>query len=445
MPKNCGTIVQKIIIAGLLVFLPANCLRAGLTPGDRAPDFELPDLNGRTVSLSDILRTDKPVVLSFFGSWCDSCLKEITDAAEIAAQHGAVVYLVGVDADKEKVVRFMQKHKITFPVIWDAKARTTGRKYDIVRGAFVVVPKAFIISPAGTIEYVAEGYDAAGKAALKKKLAEVSAKKWEKPSEVAVFFTGSANGCVEPSYSNKQSSGGFVKLISFLSQQLPKYPAHILLDSGDFLPYGATAAQAGSIFKAMALARYDAVAVGDQDLAYKGFVAEVKKKDEAFISSNISFKGGAIGRLDKTVMAGNLKIRIVSFISPETFSLYPEAFTAKLKFRELKEVLNGKNADYLILISHAGLEENKKIAAEFGQIDMIIAGHSQELIKEPVKAGNTLIVQSGGNLQDVGRIVLRFDSKGKFLDYSHDVIPLTNSIPDSPQVEAIIRGAKIPR
>ena len=98
----------------------------------------------------------------------------------------AAVYLVGVDGDKDLLARFAAKHKIPFPVLWDPKGKTMGRKYDLMRGAFLVVPKTYIISPAGKIEYAAESYDETRKAALNAKLASLSGKKWDKPSEVAV-------------------------------------------------------------------------------------------------------------------------------------------------------------------------------------------------------------------------------------------------------------------
>lgn len=430
-----------MILAGLLL-LPL-CAFAGLSPGDRAPDFDLTDLSGKPVGLSDIIRKDRPVVLSFFGTWCVSCLEEMKDLAVMVKQYDAAVYMVGVDGDKDVLARFVEKNKIPFPVLWDPKAKAMGKKYDLMRGAFLVVPKTYIISPLGNIEYAAESYDEARKAALDAKLAALSGKKWDKPVEVAVYFTGSANGYLESCNCFKHPYGGFIKLVSFLKQQESKYSNRILLDSGDFLPYGVTDAQAKPVFKAMALAGYDAIAVGDQDLSYKGFVAEAAKKGGAFLASNIIFKDGVPGAADKTVTVGKLKIRIVSFASPETFSLYTEEFTSKVEFKALKEVLKGeKNADFLILLSHAGLDENLKIAAAFGQIDLIVGGHSQELLKKPAKAGNALIVQSGGNIQNAGRIVLRFDSKGKFLDYSHDVFPLTNDIPNSPQIEALVKESK---
>ena len=119
MPKNSKKSVSKVILAWLL--LSPLYAFAGLSPGDRAPEFELPDLDGNAVSLSDILLKNKLAVLSFFGTWCDSCLKEINDLPEIVKKYNAIVYLVGVDAEKGKLERFAAKHKIPFGTLGSYK------------------------------------------------------------------------------------------------------------------------------------------------------------------------------------------------------------------------------------------------------------------------------------------------------------------------------------
>ena len=162
MAKNSKRSAAKMVLTGLLL-LPL-CALAGPATGDMAPDFDLADLSGKSVSLADMIRGERPVVLSFFGTWCDSRLKEIKDLAVMAPKHNAAVYLVGVDADREKLVRFAAKHRITFPVLWDPKAGTMGKKYDLLRGAFLVVPKTYIISPAGNIEYAVWLMSAYGRA-----------------------------------------------------------------------------------------------------------------------------------------------------------------------------------------------------------------------------------------------------------------------------------------
>ena len=423
------------LLAGLLLPLTNHVFAASPAPG-----FELQSLDGKSVSLPSILRENKLLVLSFFGTWCDSCQKEIGDLPEMIKGRNVAVYLVGVDGDKDKIERFVAKHKIDFPVLWDPKAKNLGRKYDLMRGAFVLVPKTVIISPAGNIEYTSESYSEKQKAALADKIAQLSAKQWEHNNDIAIFFTGSINGYLESCNCYKHPYGGLIKLLSLHKQQAANYPHSLLLDSGDFLPYGVTATQATPVFKAMAAAGYDAIAVGDQDLAFKDFEPLALKEKLPILASNVRMNAKAPGIADKTFPAGNIKLRVVSWATPETYALYPEAFTQALQFSTFKDLLRtGKNADVLVVLAHAGLDECRRLATEFPEIDIIVAGHSQELTKQAVKVGDTYIVQSGGNVQNMGRIVLNLTEKKKLLVKSYENYALTNDIPNSPAIEEILK------
>jgi peroxiredoxin len=434
-----------LVLVSLAAFVP-RCAVAGANPGDRAPDFELEDLGGRIVSLSDILSDGKPVVLSFFGTWCEICLKEINDFPEITKDSNALVYLVGLDADKEKLARFVAKEGIKYPVLWDPKARMMGRKYEVLRGAILLVPKTVVIAPSGTLEYTAESYDEQRKADLAAKLALLKDKKWDKPSELAVFFTGSINGRLKPGYSARKNGGSLIKLLPFLKQQTAKYPNSLLVDTGDFLPYGVTPAKAEPVLKAMALAGYDAIAVGDQDLNYSGFLAAAGRKELPFVATTLALKdpdGGLPGLPEKILTAGEVRVRILSFVEPDAFSFYPEEFSGQFELKDLKEALkDGKKADLLILLSHAGMEENKKIAAEFKELDLVIGGHSQEAAGKPEKAGNAVIVQAGSNLQAVGKMMLRFDGARKLAGSTYEALPLPDTIPDDPRIAALAQESK---
>jgi cytochrome oxidase Cu insertion factor (SCO1/SenC/PrrC family) len=61
-----GRATQQAVICGLIVFLmPLFAIFASLKIGDRAPDFALPDQNGKLVKLADF-RGKKSVILAFY-------------------------------------------------------------------------------------------------------------------------------------------------------------------------------------------------------------------------------------------------------------------------------------------------------------------------------------------------------------------------------------------
>jgi peroxiredoxin len=95
--------------------------------GQHAPPFTLHDQNDREVSL-DALLTKGPVAVVFIRSveWCVYCqLQTIQlqqNLKEIEAGGGQIV-VITYDAP-EKVKRFAEKHKITFPILSDPGSKT---------------------------------------------------------------------------------------------------------------------------------------------------------------------------------------------------------------------------------------------------------------------------------------------------------------------------------
>jgi thioredoxin-dependent peroxiredoxin len=124
----------------------------GPQPGDKAPDFKLPDENGKTVSLSDF--KGKQVVLYFYpkdatpGCTTEAC--DFRDNLGRLAKAGAVV--LGVSADSaESHKKFKEKQGLNFPLlsdpgrkaieaygVWQEKS-LYGRKFmGIVRSTFII-------------------------------------------------------------------------------------------------------------------------------------------------------------------------------------------------------------------------------------------------------------------------------------------------------------------
>jgi len=97
-------------------------------PGFLAPDFALPDLNGRHVKLSDF-RAKKAVFLNFWASWCPSCQEEMPTMEKVYRQfkaRGLEIVAVSIDKNKGDAARFVKKHGLTFPVLLDPDFKVAG-------------------------------------------------------------------------------------------------------------------------------------------------------------------------------------------------------------------------------------------------------------------------------------------------------------------------------
>lgn len=123
-----------------------------------APDFELSDLKGRKVRLSDF--RGKTVVLNFWTKTCKPCLEEMSaldDLSEIlrASGENAVLLTVSTDAsaeDANATLRAVLGKEPRFQTLIDPEA-------NIVNGKFgtKLFPETWLIDPSGTIRVRVDG------------------------------------------------------------------------------------------------------------------------------------------------------------------------------------------------------------------------------------------------------------------------------------------------
>ena len=88
--------------------------------GGAAPDFTLPDLQGKPIRLSDY--RGKVVVIDFWATWCPPCIFQIPELNKLAAAHrekGDVVVIgVSVDADGRPVVApWVEEHAVEYTIV----------------------------------------------------------------------------------------------------------------------------------------------------------------------------------------------------------------------------------------------------------------------------------------------------------------------------------------
>ena len=95
-----------------------------LAAGDRAPEFALPDHNGRTVTLGDLCAsTDKGVIVYFYPKACTpGCTKEACDFRDsLEALEAAGYAVVGISPDPQSAqAKFSDRHDLPFPLLSDA-------------------------------------------------------------------------------------------------------------------------------------------------------------------------------------------------------------------------------------------------------------------------------------------------------------------------------------
>src|SRR6266478_8725296 len=94
-----------------------------LAPGDPAPDFTLPDADGREVSLSSF-RGQRVIVYFYPAAMTPGCTKEACDfTAALPDLTAAGTAVLGISPDSPaKLAKFREKEHLAFPLLSDQRS-----------------------------------------------------------------------------------------------------------------------------------------------------------------------------------------------------------------------------------------------------------------------------------------------------------------------------------
>ena len=158
------------IALGLALLLP---LAVAARAAETAPDFTLPNLDGKPVHLSSVYAKG-PVVVSFWATWCVPCpeeLKHLQRFYEKYAADSVTVLAIAIDGPKtvSKVKPFVLGRRFTMPVLLDTN-NDVKRLYGVTP-----VPHLCVIGRGGTMLYSHVGYHAGDEVAIEKEIAKAIA------------------------------------------------------------------------------------------------------------------------------------------------------------------------------------------------------------------------------------------------------------------------------
>jgi len=122
--------------------------------GAQAPDFTLPDLSGRLVTLSDL--KGKVIFLNFWAIWCAPCRWELSSMETIYKEYrdkGFEMLAVNVgDESIEKIKKWARRYSLTFPILKDGEELPVSEAYRTNS-----IPTTFIIDKNGKIAEIVRG------------------------------------------------------------------------------------------------------------------------------------------------------------------------------------------------------------------------------------------------------------------------------------------------
>ena len=119
--------------AGIEEVRRSGILESAIGVGDRAVDFELPEIGGRNLRLSELWAAGPVVLVYYRGGWCPFCNQYLAVLQKSLLDiHALDAQLVAVSPELSKHGQVTQeKNKLTFPLVSDA-ANQVARQYGIV-------------------------------------------------------------------------------------------------------------------------------------------------------------------------------------------------------------------------------------------------------------------------------------------------------------------------
>ena len=159
-----------------ILFIVALALSCATTASAQLPSAQLKDLTGKPVDTATLSTDGKPVVISFFATWCKPCLRELKAIREVYPdwQDETGMKLIAISIDEAqntaKVKPLVDAEGFEYEVLLDPNS-------DFARAMGVQnVPHVFIIDGQGRIAEQKMGYTDGSEAHLIEKIRELSGK-----------------------------------------------------------------------------------------------------------------------------------------------------------------------------------------------------------------------------------------------------------------------------
>jgi thiol-disulfide isomerase/thioredoxin len=149
------------------VTVTAAAVGAGPKVGKPAPDFELTQIDGTTVWLSDF--KGRPIWINFWASWCPPCRAENPDIEAAynrhKDEHGLVLLAPAIGEGRDSVASYMGRADLSYPVGVDPTTQIAAN-YRVLG-----IPTHIFVDREGIIREIRVG--AMSEKTMEKKLSEI--------------------------------------------------------------------------------------------------------------------------------------------------------------------------------------------------------------------------------------------------------------------------------
>ncbi|MDA8168899.1 MAG: thiosulfohydrolase SoxB [Nitrospiraceae bacterium] len=251
--------------------------------------------------------------------------------------------------------------------------------------------------------------------------------------------------------------GGFAYIAPLIKRIRAERPGRVLhIDGGDTIQGSATSmwTRGEDMVTAMNKLGCD-VMTGHWEFTYgQDRVQElIKKMNFPFVAQNVndSTWGDPIFKPYVIKQVNGLAVAVIGQAFPYTPIANPRRFIPDWSFgikddnmQKVVDEVRARKVDLVVVISHNGMDVDKKMAERVKGIDVIMGGHTHDGVPEPVVVGKTLVINSGCYGKFVSRLDLDVQNR-KIGSYSYRLIPvMCGMIEPDPEMAGLVDELRAP-
>ena len=232
----------------------------------------------------------------------------------------------------------------------------------------------------------------------------------------SVLFSNNINGETQPCGCNKFPLGGLEQVAGHFHQVGEKGPI-IYVDSGDMLfPSPILPAHLHASHQYTALKLVEAAeklglkffVPGDQDFALGvKWLADLSQKTKfTFLISNARENSPIKHRAWAKIAVGDKTLIFLGVSDPELLNGEASALfsSPEVAIESALDAADPSKGDIVVLLSHSGMDKDRRYAQLFPRLDWIIGSHTQSFTQRATEEGNTKIVQGLSRNHYLGQI-----------------------------------------
>ncbi len=219
-----------------------------------------------------------------------------------------------------------------------------------------------------------------------------------------------------------QEELGGIAYLAGLAEGLRRERPSLLLSAGDMIQGSdwANLFQGKSVIEVMNRMGFDAMVVGNHEFDFGQEVLRQRIAEALFPVLGANVEGFGVLKPHVIKDLSGIRIAIIGVVTEETPIATHPSNVAGLRFSFAEETVR-RNVDFLrgkvdvvLVLSHLGLHEDRRLAERVQGIDVIVGGHSHTRIERPLRVGETVLVQAWEHGKALGVLDLALE-RGKIV------------------------------